>query len=331
MRDFFRELGKRKTGIVAITGTALIFFLVFILNGLEAKFYIYPVILSVAFLTALFIADYLKKKARHREFKRLCVLPYQSVTEDLFSPVTELEEDYVKLLMHVMKEMGGVITEFEKKEIDTADYYSMWVHQIKTPIASMNLKLKSMDSPDARKLLSDLTSIENYVDMVMSYLRLNSEHTDYVFKDENIKDMLRQSVKKFSTDFIERKLSMEFEVQDCLVYTDRKWVSIVFEQIISNALKYTRSGGIKISFFEESNMLAIKDTGIGIDSTELPRIFERGYTGFNGRGEAHSSGIGLFIAKKICDNLGIGIRCVSKVNEGTTMYLYFPKKNDHFE
>ena len=195
----------------------------------------------------------------------------------------------------------------------------------------MRLNLQAMDSDDARNLLRNLSSIESYVDMVMSYLRLQSEHTDYVIQKENIRELVTTTVKKFKLDFIEKKLSFKSEVEDAYVLTDKKWALIVLEQILSNCLKYTSEGYVRVAFKEDESLLVIEDTGIGIDATNLPRIFERGYTGFNGRGEAHSSGIGLYLVKSICDNLKIDIRCESKEGVGTKMYLTFPRDKAFYE
>ena len=196
------------------------------------------------------------------------------------------------------------------------DYYTVWAHQIKTPIASMRLHLQNEDSALSRTLTSDLHRIEQYVEMVLTFLRLNSESTDYVIKEYDLDKIIKGAVKKFSSDFISRKLSLVYEPLNTTVITDEKWLSFVIEQVLSNALKYTPTGSIIITL-ENKKVLRIRDTGIGIAPEDLPRVFENGYTGYNGRVDKKASGIGLYLCKRICDNLGHAITARSIVGLGT--------------
>ena len=183
----------------------------------------------------------------------------------------------------------------------------------------MKLTLQNEDSPAFRKLTSDLFRIEQYVEMVLAFLRLDSVSTDYVFKELSADTLIKNSVKKFAPDFINKKLRLDYEETDIMLVTDEKWFSFVLEQIISNALKYTREGGIHI--YTREKKLFIEDTGIGIAPEDVPRVFENGYTGINGRTDKSASGIGLYLCKRVCDNLGIGISIESKVGEGTRVCL----------
>ena len=169
--------------------------------------------------------------------------------------------------------------------------------------------------------MSELFRIEHYVEMVLTYLRLDSLLSDYVFKEHYIDTIIKQSVKKFAAEFIGKKIRLEYEPVNETVITDEKWLSFVIEQILSNALKYTNTGGsVKITM-EQPKLLCIKDTGIGIAAEDLPRIFEYGYTGCNGRIDKRASGIGLYLCKKICNNIGIDITVKSTPEKGTAIYL----------
>ena len=198
------------------------------------------------------------------------------------------------------------------------DYYTVWAHQIKTPIAAMRLTLQNEDTPLTRKLTNDLYRIEQYVEMVLTFLRLNSDSTDYVFKEYDLDNIVKSAVKKFSSEFIGHKLRLIYDPLNTSVITDEKWLSFVIEQVLSNALKYTPSGSITISLVGEKT-LRIEDTGIGIAPSDLPRIFENGYTGFNGRTDKKASGIGLYLCRRVCNNLGHTITANSTVDVGTAI------------
>ena len=182
----------------------------------------------------------------------------------------------------------------------------------------MRLTLQNEDTPLTRKLTNDLYRIEQYVEMVLTFLRLNSDSTDYVFKEYDLDNIVKSAVKKFSSEFIGRKLRLIYDPLNTSVITDEKWLSFVIEQVLSNALKYTPSGSITISLVGEKT-LRIEDTGIGIAPSDLPRIFENGYTGFNGRTDKTASGIGLYLCRRVCNNLGHTITANSTVDVGTAI------------
>jgi len=196
----------------------------------------------------------------------------------------------------------------------------VWAHQIKTPIASMRLQIQSVDSDLARRLDGDLNRIEAYVEMVLTFLRLDSDSTDYVIRKIDLDAVIKPAIRKFARDFISKKLTMDFKPTEYKVLSDDKWLSFVIEQVLSNAVKYTKKGGIKV-YMDEPGILCIEDTGIGISAEDLPRIFENGYTGFNGREDKRASGIGLYLCKRICDNLGHKIYAESEPGVGTKIRI----------
>ena len=205
------------------------------------------------------------------------------------------------------------------------DYYSMWVHQIKTPIAAMNFLLDN-EEVDQKILQQELFKIERYVEMVLTYIRLDSISSDYVITKINLDEVVKDSVKKYATIFINKKIKLNYVSHETMVISDRKWLSFAFEQILGNSVKYTSTGGeIKIEICE--NKLVIEDNGMGIKEEDLPRIFEKGFTGFNGRYEKKSSGLGLYLCKKTLDKLGHHIEISSKVGEGTRIEITFPKED----
>ncbi len=199
------------------------------------------------------------------------------------------------------------------------EYYTLWVHQVKTPISSMKLTLQKEDSKLARKLSSEVFRIEQYVEMVLAYVRMTSETTDYVIREHSLDSLLKQSFRRFSSEFIDKKIQLIYETMDETVLTDEKWFSFVIEQVISNSLKYTQSGYVKV--YVEEGELCIEDSGIGIAREDLPRVFEHGYTGLSGRVDKRASGIGLYLCEVICDRLNHSICVESEQGVGTVVKL----------
>ena len=208
----------------------------------------------------------------------------------------------------------------ENRHTEQTDYYTMWVHQVKTPISAMRLVLQSEEHDPV--IGQELFKIEQYAEMALQYVKIGNLASDLMIREYNLTDIVRDSVKKYAALFIYRKLPVDLDVFDIKVTTDSKWLSFIIEQLLSNSVKYTQRGGIRI--FAENGALVIRDTGIGIRPEDMERIFEKGYTGYNGRMDKKASGIGLYMAKKVADALSVGIRITSEVGVGTTAYLSFP-------
>ena len=230
--------------------------------------------------------------------------------------VRSLEE-----LENIIEEQSKKIKSLQFNETELKDTYTTWVHQIKTPIASMKLSLQNEDSELSRKMQSELSRIDQYVEMVLAVVRMQSNTTDFVFKEVSLDSIISQAVKRFSTEFISKKIKLEYSPLEKTILTDEKWFLFVLEQILSNSLKYTKHGSIKI--YMHDNSLCIEDTGIGISADELPRIFQKGYTGTIGRLDKKASGIGLYICKKICDSLNHDLSVKSTVDVGTIVRILF--------
>lgn len=194
----------------------------------------------------------------------------------------------------------------------------------------MHLTLQNEDTPSARRLSTELFRVEQYVEMVMTYLRLEPGSSDYVFRACALDGVIREAVKKFSHEFIDRRLRLDFEPTGLTVVTDEKWLGFVLEQVLSNALKYTRQGGIRIGL-SAPRVLCIADTGIGVAPEDLPRIFERGYTGRTGRIDRRASGIGLYLCRRVCERLGVGISAQSEPGRGTRVFLDLEQYELHAE
>lgn len=296
-----------------------IFLITFLLYHLPLEAVLYPIGLCVLAGLLFFLWDFENTKRRHQKLTE--IHSYVETVGEMFPSAQRIEDqDYQRIIRLFDEEQRNYQTAMEKKYTDMIEYYTVWAHQIKTPISSMRLTLQNEDSALSRKLSSDLFRIEQYVEMVLMFLRLGSENTDYVIKEYDLDPVIRQAVKKFAGEFIDRKLRLNYEPLHTSVITDEKWMSFVIEQVLSNALKYTPNGGISITL-EPEKKLCIQDTGMGIAPEDLPRIFEKGFTGYNGRSDKKASGIGLYLCKRICRNLGHSISVESSVGKGTKIII----------
>ena len=236
---------------------------------------------------------------------------------------------FEKLALLEMDKKNHAIEEREKLN-DLMDYYTLWAHQIKTPIAASSLLVGEIEDKKVKNQLEqELFKIESYVNIVLQYLRLESFHEDLVLKKENVEDLVKEIVKKYAIFFIQKGLSLNLHDLDRTIITDKKWFVVILEQVLSNSLKYTSQGGIEIYFQEDT--LYIKDSGLGIQDADLLRVFERGFSGYNGRLTQQSSGLGLYLSKKIADELGHQISIASQVGQGTTVMISFSEKKMIFE
>lgn len=257
---------------------------------------------------------------------------------------TVIEKDYQRILEKIYHDK--VETESAGREFrrETADYYGMWVHQIKTPIAALRVLLQSgimtdgtdsgsTDGTDSggsaeerffsltREMKQELFKIEQYVEMVLAYLRSSDMTSDFRFGQYDLDGIIRQAVKKYSQMFILQKVKLNYETVKRMVVTDEKWLAFVIEQLLSNSLKYCQGAERSISIYMEGECLVIEDTGIGIWAEDLPRVFEKGFTGYNGRENKKSTGIGLYLCRTVMDKLGHGIWLESEAGKGTKAYL----------
>ncbi|MBO4456887.1 MAG: sensor histidine kinase [Butyrivibrio sp.] len=209
-------------------------------------------------------------------------------------------------------------SELWNKSKDKEDFFALWAHQIKTPISALRLLLE--DKEDNKVLCKqELFKIESYVEMSLNYLRSDNMSSDLVLKEHSLDSMVKQVVKKYSSIFIYNHIELKLENIDFKILTDDKWFCFVLEQILSNALKYTKEGSVTIKCVTEETrkIVVVKDTGIGVKSEDIPRLFQKGFTGYNGRLDKKASGLGLYLCKKICDNLGHGIEISSEYGKGT--------------
>lgn len=265
------------------------------------------------------------------------------INYELFPEAYEvIEMQYQEIVSMVNDDKFEYINATESRYQDLMQYYSLWVHQIKTPIAAMRLLLQSVEDESfynqAKELEEELFAIEQYVEMALQYVRLDSVTNDFVLQPENIADIAKEAIRKYAKLFIRKKIRINFDENSFKVgeedwyqaITDRKWMVFVIEQILSNAIKYTKTGSVSV-YMEKADInasedspniyLVIEDTGIGIKGEDLPRVCEKGYTGYNGHGDNRSTGIGLYMCKRILAKLSHTIEITSEVGVGTKVRI----------
>lgn len=324
MKLFLQYLKGHQRMIVLWIVFCIIFAVSFLLYHLPLKAVLYPAMLCAGIGAVSFCVDFFHVKQEHEAIQRI-----KTMTDIVTEHFPETENipcgDYQEMIRRLLEEHKAYCRETDSRYENMMEYYTVWAHQMKTPIASMRLYLQKEDSALSRKLTMELYRIEQYADMVLTFLRLDSDSTDYVFREYALDDIVKSAVRKFSSEFISRGLCLVYQPLHQTVLTDEKWLSFVIGQVLSNALKYTPSGSITIFLAEESK-LCIRDTGIGIAAEDLPRIFENGYTGYNGRIDRKASGIGLYLCKRICMNLGHHISASSTVDVGTVITIDLRKE-----
>ncbi len=314
---FLDVLRKCTAAIIAVCICFIVSAVVFYLYGLPLEPFLYAAAL-VAFaglcIFIFFLAREYSKAAKREQMLRDVFLQ-----ASLPHTHSLCEKDYQTAVSLLQNELTRLHNDYASARQDDIDYYTAWVHQIKTPIAVMRLELGGCDSENSSLLEAELFRIEQYADMVLTYIRLGNDCNDFVIKEYSLDGLLREAVRKFAPQFVAKKLRLIYNGTDSVIITDKKWFSVIIEQIISNAIKYTPSGSISIT--SENGFLIISDTGIGIASEDIPRIFEKGFTGINGHSDKQSSGLGLYLCKKSADLLQIPLSVESTIGKGSSFYL----------
>lgn len=330
--SIFSFLKIRKVLIIIFTGIVVIFGILFYLYDIPFDAIIYGCELSFVWSAVCLFIDFYKYYKRHK-LLHINREQFFDDAEQLPEYMDIIEYDYQELAKKLYQAKQELISKNRIAKKELLDYYGMWVHQIKTPIAALDILLQNTERMlyqlDEKEMMQkaisvsdmkmELFKIEQYVEMALNYLRVEDISSDLVFKKQELDDMVCQVIRKYAKIFISKKIKMDFKPTKACIVTDEKWFIFVLEQLISNALKYTKKGQISIYMKEKS--LVIEDTGIGISAEDLPRIFEKGFTGYNGRENKKSTGIGLYLCKNIMDKLQWNITVDSEVGSGTKIYL----------
>lgn len=306
----------------------LVFAWVFSLYYLETEAVFYAALLCLFLGLVALGLGFWSYVRRHRRLMELLDRLDLGIGE-LPEPRDQLEADYQAIAAELHARSLHDRCEADSQRRDMEDYYTLWAHQVKTPLAALRLLLTQEGEISRSLLLAELFKTEQYVEMVLQYVRLRSESGDILLKTYDLDEIIRGCLRKYARLFALKNLAFSFTETGLSVLTDQKWLAFVIEQVFSNALKYTPSG--KISIYAEDNTLVIEDTGIGIRAEDLPRVCEKGYTGAGGRADKKSTGIGLFLCKSILGKLGHRFEIHSKVGAGTRVKIGLERESLTYE
>lgn len=311
---------ERLVSLLLLILAALIFGAVFFAYSLALEPVLYAAALTLLMLIITGTLDFRRYLRRHREIGGMAgrislgleALPeYPSLSD----------RDYRALLKELQEENTRLVSETDSEKSEMSEYYTLWAHQIKTPIAAMRLLIRSESSESAGEISLELFKVEQYVEALLQYLRLETPSSDLLLAEYAVGDIVKQAVRKFARMFISHGIALRLSETELRAVTDEKWLCFVIEQLLSNALKYTDEG--EISIYTEGGSLIVEDSGVGIAPEDLPRIFERGFTGYNGRMDKKSTGIGLYLAVRILKRLGHSISAESEPGKGTRIRIIF--------
>lgn len=296
-----------------------IFYLILYLYGALVDAIQYATILCLSILFIYTVIDFYKFYKNTSRIQYILSLDHIYVS-DLPLPSSLIEEYYHEVITRIDYLHKELKKKEDKSYHDMLDYFTLWVHQIKTPISALRLLIQSQEESQ-NDLLMQVFKIEQYVDMVLHYIKIDHMSSDLRIKEYSLENIVNDVIKKQATFFIQKKIKLNKDTINRNILTDEKWITFVIEQILSNALKYTKEGMIHI--YEKDEVLYIEDTGIGIKEEDLPRVFEKGFTGYNGRVDKKASGLGLYLCKQIIHNLGYKIDIKSTLTKGTIVSIDF--------
>lgn len=327
--------------ILMIVTMSCIHLLYMYLIGARKQDVVYAAALDAILLLITVLVGFFRYSSKVKALSNALKRPVEEQAQ-LPEATDDVEMLYQRLLENQSIARSGSESSAAIRQSQMRDYYSMWVHQIKTPISAMKLLLEVereelgqliCDDEQSQYLLSDnmdsfedeLFRIEEYVSMALQYQRVSSTENDFVLEKVSVDGVIRDTIKKYAKIMIRRHIGINYSGTGQEVYTDGKWLAFMLEQILSNAIKYTPQGFVTIETAEEKDrfFITIKDTGIGIKAEDLPRVFEKGYTGYNGHADKKATGIGLYLCRQMADKLGHTIRMESEIGKGTKVWIGF--------
>lgn len=298
--------------------------------GMFIKIYI-PLIIMGLYMISIIIEYFKRKKFYDNLLNMLEELDEKYLITEIIKTPNFLEGQIFKnSLEQIDKSMLENVNKYKYMTEDYKEYIELWIHEIKIPIATSKMVIENNKNAITKSIDEELDKVENYIEQALFYARSNTVEKDYYIRKVVLKEIVNESIKKNKSSLIQEKISIDIHDLEIEVNTDNKWIVFILNQIIQNSIKYRKKENSVIEIYanqgKENVILYIKDNGIGIKQGEITRVFEKGFTGTNGRlSNKKSTGIGLYLCKKLCNKLGIGIELNSVQNEGTEVKLVFPK------
>lgn len=326
MQDRFKTIILLLFGVVTIE-----IFLLLYHTSVFLHIYILFVVFA-AFLLGCFLEYYSKKRFYEDTLGKLNRLEEKYLIVEMLNPADTVEEQLLDgILQETNKAMLEKVNEYKYIQEEYKDYIELWIHEIKLPIATSKMIIENNKNDVTMSIDEEINEIEGYTEQALFYARSNHANKDYCVTECKVKDIVNESVKRNKRTLINKKIGIQIQNADQTIYTDPKWVSFILNQIIQNSIKYRKEIGAEICFTAEekkdSVVLSIRDNGIGIRQGEVARVFDKGFTGSNGRIGKKSTGIGLYLCKKLCDKLGLGIELSAEENVGTEIRIVFPRNS----
>ena len=330
-KDFIKEKIILITGIILALISIEILLLAYNI-GILVKLYVMVIVLLVVIL-ATFIEYKRKKDYYNQLIRNMEELKEKYLISEIIKTPSFVEGKILKeILQDTGKSMLENVNYYKNIQEDYKEYIELWIHEVKIPIAASKLIIENNKNEVTKSINEELDKIENYTEQALFYARSNAVEKDYIITKTNLKEIVNGSVLKNKSTLLNEKVAIELKDIEQEVYTDSKWATFIINQIIQNAIKYSKKENKKIDIYSKTKndkvILYIKDNGIGIKKGEITRVFEKGFTGDNGRiiGQK-STGIGLYLCKKLCDKLGLGIELNSEKDIGTEVRIIFPKNS----
>lgn len=329
MKLFLGYLRQYLLSFVLFGLLIVIFTLVFLMYDIQAEAVLYASVLFAVCTAMILVLHFLHYCRRYRENEQL-LSNIILITEQIPETGSPIEKQYLVMLAQLREALYETENRCQQERAESIDFYTTWVHQIKTPISVMWMLLQSEDTEEHRALTAELFRIEQYTEMVLCWFRLDSKSNDFVIRQLPLDEIIRTAVRRYAPQFIRKRIRLVYEGTDIVVLSDHKWLLFLLEQMLSNAVKYTDTGCVTIAVAEPA-VLTITDTGIGIAPEDLPRIFEKGYTGYNGHADKKSTGLGLYLCRKAADKLGHTISVTSENGKGSTFTIDLSREKIEIE
>lgn len=333
----FPYLKDKSISIILYISTSILILLLLAVFKTQSPLVIAITILLVILGLLLLLIDYLKKKKFYDNIiKKLSKLDKKYLILEILEEPSHYEEKlFNQILYEINKSYLEELKKYKSSIIDFKEYVELWIHEVKIPISSLSLMVHNNKQLD-KKYKNQIRKLDNYIDQVLYYVRSENASNDYIIKETSLSKIINSVALKNKDDLLENKINFIVKVKEEKVMTDEKWLEFILNQIINNSIKYKRNkvdSYIEISVEEDKNLtyLSITDNGVGISKSNLPKVFDKSFTGENGRLTSKSTGLGLYIVKNLCEKLGHKIKISSEVNNYTKVTIIISKNNFYFK